>query len=218
MRYMGAKSENPLASPSLPRRAHRKLSRAAAVLVIGPFAFAGALWIGYKLAHSLALPSRGAEMLAEGRLDEAIAAFREAISLWPGNGDAYRNLGTALDLQGNSKEAIGAFREAIRLNPRDAAAHVGLGIAISRQAKLDGDLHVKLHDEVLEYREAIRLEPNFGGAHYSLADALRAQGKLEEAIAEYKEVIRLGKHGERPYFDLYATEGELAKKAADKPR
>ncbi len=162
MRYMGAKSENPLASPSLTRRAHGKLSRVAAVFVIGPFAFAADS--GSDISWLIRWPFR-AEVLKcwrRGRLDEAIAAFREAISLWPGNGDAYRNLGTALDLQGNSKEAIGAFREAIRLNPRNAAAHVGLGIEISRQAKLEGDLHVKLHDEVLEYREAIRLEPNFG--------------------------------------------------------
>ena len=40
-------------------------------------------------------------------------------------------------------------------------------------------------------REVIRQRPDAFHTHYNLGSALRAQGKLEEAVAEFKEAIRL---------------------------
>ena len=41
------------------------------------------------------------------------------------------------------------------------------------------------------FRKAIELDPKFASTHFNLGNALRGQNKLDEAIAEYKEAIRL---------------------------
>ena len=64
---------------------------------------------------------------SQGKLDEAIAAYREAIRLKPDYAEAHSNLGIALAGQGKLDEAIAEYREAIRLKPDYAAAHNNLG-------------------------------------------------------------------------------------------
>jgi tetratricopeptide (TPR) repeat protein len=57
-----------------------------------------------------------------------------------------------------------------------------------------------------EFREAIRLAPDFAAPHHNLGLALRAQGKFKDAIAEFREAMRLDGElvGEAP-FELAAT-------------
>ena len=105
----------------------------------------------------------------QGKLDEAIAAYREAIRLKPDDAEAHYNLGIALSGQGKLDEAIAEYREAIRLKPDYAEAHYNLGIALDGQGKLD--------EAIAEYREAIRLKPDYAEAHYNLGIALTSQGK-----------------------------------------
>ena len=59
----------------------------------------------------------GNALRAQGKLDEAIAEYREAIRLKPDLGPAFKDLGDALNRQGKSNEAAAAFREADQLNP-----------------------------------------------------------------------------------------------------
>ena len=64
--------------------------------------------------------NNGVALLAQGRLEEAMAAFREAIRVKPDHANAHNNLGVALIKQGRWQEAMASFREAIRLNPKFA--------------------------------------------------------------------------------------------------
>src|SRR5262249_20385785 len=75
----------------------------------------------------------GEALYAKGRLDEAIAAFRQAIRLKKDFPEAHANLGEALAAKGQLDEAIAACREAIRLRGDDPDAHWNLGVAL--QAK-----------------------------------------------------------------------------------
>jgi superkiller protein 3 len=120
----------------------------------------------------------------QGKLDEAIAEYREVIRLEPDQADAHNWIGAILCDQKHEYGAAAAeFREAIRLEPDNAWAHNNLGNALGYQGKLEA--------AAAEFREAIRLEPDHAGGHSSLGNALRKQGKVDEAIAEYKEAIRL---------------------------
>ena len=80
----------------------------------------------------------GTALTKLGKLDEAIAEYREAIRLQPELAAAHVNLGAILcDQLGKPDEAEIEFREAIRLQPELAEAYENLGIALLNQGKLD---------------------------------------------------------------------------------
>jgi Flp pilus assembly protein TadD len=54
-------------------------------------------------------------LFAQGKLDEAIAAFRRAVQLAPKSALLYINLGNALRGQGRLEEANAAYAQARRL-------------------------------------------------------------------------------------------------------
>jgi tetratricopeptide (TPR) repeat protein len=121
-----------------------------------------------------------------GRLDEAIAQYREAIRLEPAGPGAHNNLGNALlKIPGRLADATAEYEEAVRLDPDFADAHGNLGNAYLR-------IPGRLGDATAQYLEAIRLDPDFAEAHNNLGEALRqTPGRLDEAIAQYREAIRL---------------------------
>ena len=143
---------------------------------------------------------------AQGKPEEAIGAYREAIRLKPDDADAYANLGDTLNQEGKLEEAIAAYRAAIRLQPDFADAHNNLGNMMANQGKLD--------EAVAEYRESIRIQPNMAAAHQGLGLALDEQGKTQEALVAFREALRL-----KP--DDGATHNSLAltlARSPDRPR
>ncbi len=63
----------------------------------------------------------------EGRLDEAIALYHQAIKINPNFAWAYNNLGDALVKQGNLEGAVVEYRKAIETNPNSAWFYINLG-------------------------------------------------------------------------------------------
>ncbi|HUU26243.1 MAG TPA: tetratricopeptide repeat protein [archaeon] len=74
----------------------------------------------------------GAVLWHQGRIDEAIEAYRRAIKNNPDYYKAYSNLGAAYARRGEINLAVGLYRKALTLNPRDAATHLNLGLALAR--------------------------------------------------------------------------------------
>jgi tetratricopeptide (TPR) repeat protein len=118
-----------------------------------------------------------------GRLDEAIAEYREAIRINPNFAEAHTNLGRALRDKGQLDEAIAECREAVRLSKGLATPHIGLGNALHVKGRLD--------EAIAEYHEAIRIDPSIAEAHDNLGNSLSGKGQLDEAIAEHREAIRI---------------------------
>jgi tetratricopeptide (TPR) repeat protein len=86
---------------------------------------------------------RGQRLLGEKRLDEALAAFREAARLTPEAARARLGIGATLAAQADAAadparrealygEAVAAFDEAIRLEPSQPDAYLNLGIVLLR--------------------------------------------------------------------------------------
>jgi superkiller protein 3 len=104
----------------------------------------------------------GLALTKQGKLDEAIAAYKEAIRLQPDEALGYVNLGALLcDLKHDYAGAIAAFQEAIRLKPDFIGAYANLGVALAKQGKLD--------EALAAYKEIIRLQPDTAPAHNRLA-------------------------------------------------
>jgi tetratricopeptide (TPR) repeat protein len=119
----------------------------------------------------------------QGRLDEAIAHYAEALRIDPGLADAYNNIGLALTKLGRPDEAIPNFFKAIGINPSHAAAHYNLGTLLASQRKLD--------EAIYQFRECVRIKPDYAKAYNNLGNALLFRGKIDEAIDSYRQALRL---------------------------
>ena len=76
-------------------------------------------------------------MLAgRGRVDEAIAHYREALELKPDYGLAHYNLGIAIASRGRVDEAVAHYEEALKIVPNDVNIRRSLEAAQSEQEKI----------------------------------------------------------------------------------
>ena len=71
----------------------------------------------------------------QGRLDEAIVAFRKTIQIDPNDAGTYCNLGLVLYAQGKLDESIASCCKAIQLDPNNSAFQENLEIAQTKQNK-----------------------------------------------------------------------------------
>jgi hypothetical protein len=79
----------------------------------------------------------GVALTTQGKPDEAMAHYSEALRINPSYAEAHYNLGIALFRQGKLDEAIAHYSEALRINPSYAEAHNNLGNVLARQGRLD---------------------------------------------------------------------------------
>ena len=65
----------------------------------------------------------------QGKLEEAIEAYKKALSIKPDYAEAYNNMGNAFQDQGKLNEAIDAYKKALSIKPDYAEAYNNMGIA-----------------------------------------------------------------------------------------
>jgi len=174
----------------------RLLSLGAVLVVVG---LAGLTWqqvqvwrdseslwryvIALRPGTSVAHNNLGVALAAEGKAEEAIAHYLEALRVRPDYADAHCNLGAVLAGQGKLDEAIAQLREALRLRPDYDYAHDCWAYALLRSGRLE--------EAVWHYRESLRIKPDSAEVHGNLGLVLAGQGKVEEAIAHYREALRI---------------------------
>jgi tetratricopeptide (TPR) repeat protein len=126
---------------------------------------------------------RGIDLSREGRWEEAVASFREAVRLRPDYADAFNNLGNVLFFQKQFDEAIAAYEQAVRLAPGHAGYHSNLGEVLRHRGRLA---------EALGHcRRAVELRPDSAAAQHHLGLALAADEQFEEAAARCALATRL---------------------------
>ncbi len=77
----------------------------------------------------------GLLLLREGRVDEAIAHFEQAIQIRPGSAAAHNNLASALRVQGSYNEAVAQYEVAVQLEPDNANAVNNLAMLMASAAE-----------------------------------------------------------------------------------
>jgi predicted O-linked N-acetylglucosamine transferase (SPINDLY family) len=100
---------------------------------------------------------RGLELAQEGKLDDSVASYRQALLIRPDSAGAHNNLGNVLMMQGALDEAVPTFQQALRLDPHHIEAHVNLGNARKEQGRLD--------EAIACYQAALRLKPDAYSIH-----------------------------------------------------
>jgi tetratricopeptide (TPR) repeat protein len=85
-------------------------------------------FIGARLYLAMALET-------QGKIDQAIQVYHQALAIAPNNSDAHKYLGLVLLQQGEYDQAAEQFRDTLRLNPVDAGARQNLALAQARMKR-----------------------------------------------------------------------------------
>ncbi len=120
-------------------------------------------------------------LLAEQKLDEALAKARLAVDADPRSAPARYWLGRVYVAKHRNDDAIAAFEEVLKINPRVVAAEIQL----SRLQMARGAVEPAL--EMAEAAAAAR--PDSPSAHLALVRSLVAGGQLDRAESELKGLL-----------------------------
>jgi tetratricopeptide (TPR) repeat protein len=155
----------------------------------------------------------------EGRIEEAMVYYRQAIEQNALFADAYNNLGLALEKVGEEKEAVQAYRSVLKFDPANPDALYNLGSSLGRQGRTfeamrhleaahkylpsDGDpdvhnnmgiilaMHGRLDESIEHFIEALRINPNDSSIHNNLAMTYARKGDLAAGKRHFQEALRL---------------------------
>ncbi len=131
---------------------------------------------------------------AQGKLDEAVAGYRQAALLRPDFAEAHYRLGNTLFARGLLGEALASYRQALLLRPQHGETHNNIGVVLADQGRPA--------EALPHYQQAVALKPTYAEAHYNLGNALKALNRLEEAVAAYQQAIRHNPQFAPAYLNL----------------
>jgi tetratricopeptide (TPR) repeat protein len=155
-------------------------------------------------------------LVSQGRLDEAIYHYSQAIRILPDYVDALSDLGAVLHRQGRVDEAVGYYKRAIQVNSTAARAHLNLAAALADKgsfaeaavhyrtglAAMDvpairrdfGSVLMKLgrfEEAAAEYRRVLSTMPDDPNVLNELGCVLAHTGKFDEAIAHFNKALQI---------------------------
>ncbi|PWC71745.1 tetratricopeptide repeat protein [Azospirillum sp. TSH58] len=141
----------------------------------------------------------GSALQGDGRLAEAIARYRGALSGDPLLMGAWNNLGVALLDLGDHAAAVAALRTCIALRPADAVAFNNLGTGLDGVDRPEAAARV--------FQRALTIQPDYGKALNNLGNSRRAARRADAAAALYRRALVV----QPDYPDSYTNLGNVLK-------
>ena len=144
------------------------------------------LWthaLGCTTRNYIAHGRLGDALRDEGRVDDAINHYQEALKIKPGAAEFRNNLGTALQQEGKVDEAIAQYQEALQIKPNEAEMRYNLGNALLQKGRVD--------EAAADYQKALQIKPDYAEAHNNLAIALFQKGRVDDAITHYEQALQI---------------------------
>eukprot|EP00891_Asterochloris_glomerata_P000334 jgi/Astpho2/334/Aster-02215 len=126
--------------------------------------------------------NRGNARSRQGKLQEALADYNEAIRICPWSGDPVLNRGVVLEALGRFPEAITDYQAVLEKQPQDPAAWNNLGNATAGLGNWK--------EAVEYYGKAASLAPEFAFAGANKAVALYQLGQVNESMREMRALLR----------------------------
>jgi len=140
---------------------------------------------------------RGLGHLEQGRLDAALAEFRQALALDPRDAVSSDRIGVVLAESGQVEAAAAEFERAIGLDPRLPDPHFHLGLAHDRSGRTQ--------EAIARYHEALWLKPDFVEAAYGLNAICARLGDLEGAVRLLRRVVHTSPRFAEAWYNLGAN-------------
>lgn len=156
--------------------------------------------------------NRGATLHQLGRLDEALADYKQAIRLGRSSDNATvrNNRGLLYLQQGRYTKALAEFNSALSIDPIYANAYMNRAL---NKAYLS-DTESAIHD----FGRAIELNPKFAYAYLNRGCLLHSIGALNEAFLDYTIALEIEPSLARGYANrslIYQEQGQLQAADAD---
>ena len=126
--------------------------------------------------------AKARQLLAEGNLNGAVAAFDEAIKINPNYAPLRSKRADALQLLGKPDDALAGYSDALNLDPTEADAYCGRGAVYLEK----GSSELALDD----LTQAVRLFPNSYKAFRLRTRANLLAGRYADAIEDARSAIR----------------------------
>jgi tetratricopeptide (TPR) repeat protein len=120
----------------------------------------------------------------KGKLDEAIAEYKQALTIDSNRAKTRYNLGLVYVRKGKLDEAISEYKQALRINPNLTDAYISLGVAYHKKRDFD--------KAILEYKRAIAIKPYYALAHNNLSLSYYLKGNYKLATLHCDKAIELG--------------------------
>lgn len=137
---------------------------------------------------------KGNTLYADQKYEEAIAAYREAISNDGSNWGYYLNLGLACKKMNRFDDALAAFRKAVELEPESFSANKELGETLART----GDPAAARPF----YEKASALNPEDPDVHYNLGLCLNSGGDPTAALGQFEAAVKIKPDFAEPYYEM----------------
>lgn len=152
----------------------------------------------------------------QGNYREALASFRKMLKIDPKSAEVHCNIGVIFTQMGNAAAAVGSYRKALELKPNLVFAHFNLAALLQTQQKWpEAERHYRRvialeprHFQALGnlgtilqrrglleqaercYRQALAAKADAQG-HFNLGTVLYGLGRFPEALASFREAVRL---------------------------
>jgi tetratricopeptide (TPR) repeat protein len=131
--------------------------------------------------------ARGMELYRQGKLDEALVAFRLEEEANPKDPIVHSWIGFVLFKKGRNAEAVKALNRSIQLGPNNPDTYNNLGNAYLADGQTDAAIEA--------YRQAVNLLKDRADRgpdpYYNLGNALVKKGDLDGALAAFLEAERI---------------------------
>jgi Flp pilus assembly protein TadD len=132
-----------------------------------------------------------------GRSDEASAEFEAALGLDDHDPEAHNNLAVILCGRRQYDQARRHLLRAIEVKPNYSQSYVNLGVL----SMVTGHYA----DAITDSQHALELDPSMLGCHHTIALALRAQGRLDEAVSQFRYLVRMSPEDRQARLELERT-------------
>jgi len=136
---------------------------------------------GFGSQGAIAIYEKGLELVNQGKYEEAIKAFDQAISLRPDVSITWVSRGVALERLGRYQEALVSHEQAIAINPNDFLAWYNKGIQLQ-------ELH-RYSEAIAAHQKALQLKPKDIDTLYNLGLELEKIQHWSEALHAYEQIL-----------------------------
>ena len=147
----------------------------------------------------------GEAYVAQGRIEEALAAFRQVIAIDSSYALAHYGVGAALHYKNDLRAAIASYERACKLQPNLVGAFADLGQAYHQLRDYER--------AIAAYRRVLALQPEMLAVRTKLGMAYAHRGDLEQAMEAFRAVLNVDStlvEARDALAQVYAVQGQYA--------